>query len=303
MVWGIYIAAYLFLAGMGAGAFLTAAVAYIYSREGFRPLIRAGILAGGPLVALGLPFLVLDLGIGQREPWRIFWLYFGNIGSVMTWGTWIISAFVGIGFINILLELDIDWRIPLLTQTRAWLLPYRFRFLIAGSVLAFATATYTGLLLGVVVSVPFWNTPLLPSLFVVSALSTGLAAAVVTAVIFPMEDRKLLSEHFFYLNQIHSLMIVVELIFLFSYLFIVSTSSITGGQSVAMLLSGGLALLFWVGVVFFGIVDPLLLYIYEVVLGRPMVPYAMILSDGSVLVGGFVLRFVILAAALPVSLG
>ncbi|MCL4534528.1 MAG: polysulfide reductase NrfD [Bacteroidetes bacterium] len=302
MAWGIYIATYLFMAGMGAGAFLTAVVAFVYSREGFRPLIRAGIVAGGPLVALGLPFLVLDLGAGQREPWRIFWLYFGNIGSIMTWGTWIITAFVGVGLLSILLELDIDWRIPLLKRLREQLLPYRFRLLIIGSILAFATATYTGLLLGVVVSVPFWNTPLLPSLFVVSALSTGMAAAVVTSVLFPMEERKLLAEHFFYLNQIHSLMIVVELIFLFSYLFIVATSSITGSQSVGLLLSGGLALPFWIGVVFFGIVDPLLLYIYEVVLGRPMVPYAMLVSDGSVLVGGFVLRFLILSAALPVTL-
>ncbi len=302
MVWGIFIATYLFLAGMGAGAFLTAAVAYIYSREDFRPLIRAGIVIGGPLVAIGLPFLILDLGIGQREPWRIFWLYFGNVGSVMTWGTWIITCFIGVALANILVELDIDWRIPLLRTVRAELLPYRLHLLLIASVLAFATATYTGLLLGVVVSVPFWNTPLLPSLFVVSALSTGMGAAVVTAVLFPMEDRKLLAEHFYYLNQIHSLMIVVELIFLFSYLFIVATSSVTGGQSVSLLLSGGLALPFWIGVVFFGIVDPLLLYVYEVVLGKPMVPYAMIVSDGSVLLGGFVLRFLILSAALPVAL-
>ena len=302
MAWGIYIAVYLFLAGMGAGAFLTAAVAYVYSREGFRPLIRAGIVVGAPLVALGMPFLLLDLGIGQREPWRIFWLYFGNTGSVMVWGTWIITFFIGVGLANILLELDIDWRISLLKSLRARLLPHRLLLLIAGSALAFATATYTGLLLGMVVSVPLWNTPVLPLLFVVSAGSTGMAAAVVTAVLFPMEERKLLAEHFFYLNQIHSLMIAVEMIFLFCYLFIIATTSIVGGQSVGILLGGWLALPFWVGVVLWGIVDPLLLYLYEVVLGKPMMPNAMLVSDTSVLLGGFVLRFVILSAALPIPL-
>lgn len=302
MVWGIYIATYLFLAGMGAGAFLTAAVAYIYSREGFRPLIRTGIVIGAPLVTLGMPFLFLDLGIGQREPWRIFWLYFGNAGSIMTWGAWIITAFIGVGLANILLELDIDWRISLLKSLRTRLLPHRLLLLIVGSALAFATATYTGLLLAMVVSVPLWNTPVLPLLFVVSAGSTGMAAAVVTAVLFPMEERKLLAEHFFYLNQVHSLMIAVEMVFLFSYLFVVATSSIVGGQSIGILLSGGLALPFWIGVVLFGIVDPLLLYLYEVVLGKPMMPNAMLVSDGSVLVGGFVLRFVILSAALPIPL-
>ena len=302
MAWGFYIALYLFLAGAGAGAFLTAVTAEIYSRDGFRPLARSGIIIGAPMVALGMPWLIWDLGIGKQEPWRIFWLFFGNPGSVMTLGAWIISAFVLVGMGCTFVELDVKWPVPMLNKLKARLLPYRRRLLMTATPLAFATAIYTGLLLGVVRAIPLWNNPLLPPLFFISALSTGLAASVVVAVLFPMEERRLLAEHFFYLNQIHSLMIVIETVFIFCFVFLIALSSVTGAQSVSLLTTGSLAPWFWLGVVFFGIVDPMIIYIYEVVLGRPLMPYAMVISDSSVLLGGFVLRYLVLGAAVPVIL-
>ncbi|MBI4758689.1 MAG: polysulfide reductase NrfD, partial [Chloroflexi bacterium] len=51
MTWGIWIALYLFLAGAGAGAFITAATAEALHRPEFRPLMRGGLLISGPLVA------------------------------------------------------------------------------------------------------------------------------------------------------------------------------------------------------------------------------------------------------------
>ena len=300
MAWGFFIAAYLFAAGMGAGAFLTALTAEIYSRQGFRPLIRSGTVISGPLVLLGMPFLLLDLGIGLREPWRLIYLFFGNGGSIMTWGAWIIALFAGVALLCAAADLDLP--LPIYRRVHELLAPYRRTLMIAGGFLAFSTAIYTGLLLGVLNGVPLWNTAVLPALFFVSALSTGLAAAVVFAVLFPIEERRLLSEHFFYLNQVHALMIVVELIFIFCWLFVSANVSTTAAKSVATLMTGSQAWLFWLGVIFFGIVDPLLIYIYEVVLRRPLKSYAMVFSDSSVLVGGIVLRYLVLAAAAPITL-
>ena len=300
MAWGFYISAYLFAAGAGAGAFLAALTAEIYSRDGFRPLIRSGTVISGPLVLLGMPFLILDLGIGQREPWRLFYLFFGNGGSIMAWGAWVITLFSGVAILCAIADLDLPF--PLLNWLHRQLAPHRRPMMVLGGLLAFATAIYTGLLLGVVNGVPLWNTAVLPALFFVSALSTGLAAAVVFAVVFPIEERRLLSIHFFYLNQVHALMIVVEMIFIFCWLFISANASTTAATSVGQLMGGHLAWLFWLGVIFFGIVDPLLIYIWEVVLGRPLVGAAMVFSDSSVLVGGVVLRYLVLAAATPIAL-
>lgn len=323
MTWGLLIAIYLFLAGAGAGAFLCAMGAEIYSRRTFRPLIHSGTLISGPLVALGMPFLIFDLGMGKREPWRIFFLYFGNPGSIMSWGAWIITAFVIVALTLAFLELDFNERWPWLDKRRAHhpvlyrrltflkelmtpihlaIEPYRGRLLVAGTILALATTVYTGLLIGILNSVPLWNSAILPVLFMDSALSTGLAAAVIYAVVQPIEERRLLAHHFFSLNQIHSLMIVVEVLFIFSWLLLAASSSTAASQSIHLLMFGDLALFFWIGIAFFGIMDPMIIYIYEVVLGKPLMAYGMIVSDGSVLVGGFILRYLALAAAVPVVL-
>jgi len=47
---------------------------------------------------------------------------------------------------------------------------------------AFATAIYTGILLKATKSVPLWNTSLLPILFLVSALSTGSMAIILSTL-------------------------------------------------------------------------------------------------------------------------
>ena len=49
-----------------------------------------------------------------------------------------------------------------------------------GVVFAFCIAAYTGFLLGVIPSYPLWNNAVLPILFVVSALSAGLALVSLT---------------------------------------------------------------------------------------------------------------------------
>ena len=296
MTWGLFIAIYLFCAGAGAGAFLSAITAESYSKEGFRPFVRAGYIISGPLIALGMPWLILDLGMGLREPWRLIGLV-NNLGSMMTWGTIILSLFMPIAFVLGAMEIKFNWPIPFVNDILWFLGRFRHLFLYAGTALAVCTAIYTGLLIGVVRGVPLWNSSILPALFFISAMSSGLAATVIFAVLFPMEERRLMAQHFFYLNQVHSLMVVIEMIFVFSWLFITASISSSGAASVAALLTGNLAPFFWFGVVFLGIVDPLTIYVYEVVLGRPLVPYAMIVSDASVLVGGFSLRYLVLAAA------
>ncbi len=305
MAWGFPIAMYLFLAGMGAGAFITAVAAEIYNKVAFRPLIRAGLVLSGILVAASIPFLIADLGAGRWQPWRLIWLI-SNPTSPMTWGVWVLSPFIPLAFVLGWLEvhcLNPPWRIA--QWFRQFALRWRTRLMQIGALLAITIAIYTGLLLGVVHGVPLWNTSILPMLFFVSALSTGLAACVVLSQITAAtaeHDGVHLAQSYFYVNQIHSALIIIETIFIFCWLFIVANGSVTAAQSVDLLLSGKFALFFWIGIVFFGIVDPMLIYIYEVVLGKPLAPRWILISDGSVILGGLVLRYLVVAAAVPVIL-
>ena len=58
---------------------------------------------------------------------------------------------------------------------------------IVGAVLGICVAIYTGCLLGVCKTFPLWNNAVLPILFVVSALSAGLAA---TSLVGLLVDRE-----------------------------------------------------------------------------------------------------------------
>lgn len=305
MAWGFPIAMYLFLAGMGAGTFMTAVVAEMFNKVAFRPLVRAGLVLSGILVCISIPFLIADLGAGRYQPWRLIWLI-SNPTSPMTWGVWVLTPFIPVALVLGWLEVNLlnpPWRI--VQWARRLALRWRTRLLQVGALLAFSIAVYTGLLLGVVHGVPLWNTSILPMLFFVSALSTGLAGCVVLSQITAVSaehDGVHLARSYFYVNQIHSLLIVTETVFIFCWLFIVANGSVTAAQSVDLLLYGKYSLLFWIGIVFFGIIDPLLIYIYEVVLGKPLMPYWVLISDGSVILGGLVLRYLVIAAATPVIL-
>lgn len=305
MAWGFPIAMYLFLAGMGAGAFLCAVAAEWYSKLRFHPLTRAGLILSGILVASGILFLVADLGAGKTQPWRLL-LLFLNPTSPMTWGVWVLSPFIPLALLLGWLEVDFlnpPWRTVQWVRNLGF--RYRTRLIQAGTLLALTISIYTGLLLGVVHGIPLWNTSILPMLFFVSALSTGLAACVVLSqltAVHKEHDGVHLAQTYFYLNQIHSVLIIIETIFLFCWLFIVANGSLTAAQSVSMLLYGPPSPLFWIGIVFFGIVDPLLIYIYEVVWRRPLAPHWMLISDSSVILGGLVLRYLVVAAAIPVIL-
>ena len=56
------------------------------------------------------------------------------------------------------------------------LLQWRGRVALIGILLSICVGIYTGVLLGALVARPFWNNPILPLLFLLSAMKTGIAS-------------------------------------------------------------------------------------------------------------------------------
>ncbi|PLR82212.1 hypothetical protein CVD25_08625 [Bacillus canaveralius] len=178
MVWGTIIAAYLFLAGLSAGAFLTSS--YVSRKYPEAVTIRiVGRMISPALMGVGLLLLILDAEAGIKHPLRFIYLL-TNFNSVMTIGTYFISIFMMISLYFALMEI--------LKKNTIKLFEY------AGVLFAVATAIYTGFLIGVISAVPLWNTAILPILFVVSGVSTGIAATMlVSSVINKHEVHKVAS--------------------------------------------------------------------------------------------------------------
>lgn len=313
--WGWFTIIYLFLGGLGAGAFLTAA---FFELSGWRyqwdfcPVTLTGATVSGPVVALGSLLLIFDLGAGKLQPWRILYM-FTHFRSVMTWGIWILSIFIPLAFIYGFLELiEAEPFVKGLVWARApWLLPkvrpYRRLVATVGSVFAVATAIYTGVLISAVgPAVPLWSQPvlpflplpMLPVLFLVSAVSTGLGLTFDLAATIAMPH---IHEQVRSMPLIHIILIGLENI-LIGLLFISALSA--GGaaaDSARLVMYGPLSVIFWVGVVLIGLAYPFVVHAYAIGAGR----HSLMSGIGSgvgIVVAGLFLRYLIVIAGIPASL-
>ena len=129
-IWGPIISWYLFLAGLGAGAFITSAFLGWRHPEA-TSMQKMGRIIAPIAVAVGLVLLMVDAEAGLHNPIRFFYLLM-NPGSVMMWGVVFLGLFMVVAIAAFVLD-RLNRRIP------NWLE-------IAGVVLAVCVAIYTGAL-------------------------------------------------------------------------------------------------------------------------------------------------------------
>jgi formate-dependent nitrite reductase membrane component NrfD len=294
--WKGIIAIYLYLAGMGAGSFIIGVLLHwlgISSSPRIIPSIKifglpmdfakVPILWGPILVAMGAPFLILDLGIKRR-------FMYACLNPKTSWvarGFLILSTFILLGLILLAKSvLPFEW---LHKDSSLWLIPEAMALLFA-----FGTAIYTGVLLKATRSVPLWNTYLLPLLFLVSALSTGSMAIILSTLgtgFFSHDTGALRA-----LASAEQVLVVIEGIVLYLYLFRTYRSTDQGKDSVRLLVSGEKRPVFWGGIVLMGFIFPIVL---ENVASFFHGNVPLLFVAGLVLLcGGFFLRLGVLSAGI-----
>lgn len=287
-IWSGIIACYLFLGGLGGGAFATSAFLAWRHPEAVT-MRKLGHWIAPIVVIVGLVLLMFDAKAGLHNPLR-FALLLTNFGSVMTWGVVILAAFTVVALVALIMDL-VKRRVPM------WLE-------IVGAVLGICVAIYTGCLLGVCKTFPLWNNALLPILFLVSAVSTGMAAVLLAGVFKCPEEFNRVGV----LKKFHFCFPCIEMLLVAALLFITATNSTAGLASVQALVCGKYAVVFWVLFVAVGLVIPTVLETkmlffspkeFEESRKAHMISAG---SDIGVLVGGFVLRLLVLLAALPVTM-
>lgn len=306
-------AIYLFLGGLGAGAFLVAALVELtgerYKHE-FCPTSLVGSTISGPVVALGAVILIFDLGAGKMEPWRIFYL-FTHPSSVMTWGIWILSIFIPLCFLYGFLEL-----MEVYPNAWGWITG-RLRFLkklparrikriaaAVGSIFAVATGIYTGVLISDVgPAIPLWSAdvwpgvsiPMLPILFLVSAVSTGMGLTIDLAATIALPE---IQRRFRALPVVHMVAIGLEAILVGLLLYSANSLGGAGAMSVSMMVAGHMRTAFWIGFVALGLIFPFVVHAYAIGAGSHSAASG-IGSGIGIVVAGLFLRYIILASGIP----
>jgi formate-dependent nitrite reductase membrane component NrfD len=283
-VWRWKVATYLFLAGVGAGSYVAGAVA---DWMGYSQQAKPAVILAVVLVAVSTLFLIWDLGVPGG-----FLRAFLNPGkSWISRGTWILAGFIAIGVIQIGLWI---WPFRVLEAAAGT----RASLEVLGSLFALATGVYTGILIGVLPGRPFWYSPMLPMLFLISALSTGIGAFALMLVVGGLVLGGLggseLLGLLLNLARADMVLILLEAGAIYLHLAIVSKRA---QDSVNMLTRGPLAGIFWGGFLVLGLLFPLVLEYVSVYASADVgQTVAALAASVFLLVGGLLLRALVLAA-------
>jgi len=279
--WLWWITIYFFVGGIAGGSFVIAALLQLFGNRADRPLVRAGYIIG----FLGSVLSGLVLTIDLRQPLR-FWhmliqsktfLPAFKYWSPMSFGSWGLLTFGLFSFLATVGTLAEAGYLPrglhvLVNGPLGWVVN------IIGMLAGFFLAGYTGVLLAVT-NRPLWsNTVWLGLLFLLSGFST--AGALLLLLGWRAQPSTL-----HWVEQIDTVALVLELVVL-----VITVLSL--GTTVTRLVLFNVWGVLLILVALAGILLPLALR-WRPLLGRVSVPSAAVL----VLIGGFLLRIVILFAS------
>jgi formate-dependent nitrite reductase membrane component NrfD len=263
--WEMMIVWYFFLGGIAGGAYFTAAIADNFGSARDRNVARVGYLLSLPLVAACGLLLIADLGVPTRFMNMMRTLKFWD---PMSLGAWAVGVFGLFTFVSSVLSLS-----PSESMARL-----RRKVGLVGMCFGFFLASYTGVLLSSS-AMPFWSDArLMGALFLASGASTGIAA--ITLIMFLSGQAA--GEGWGKLKHADRYSMLVELVLLVALLWLL-------GAAAKPLTGGHWAPLFWGGLVGLGLIIPLVL---DFVGSRVRVLGAV--AAVLVLIGGFVLRYVVL---------
>ena len=305
-VWGWQPALYLFLGGMGGGAFVFASILQLkYGDEASRT-ISASAWAALICLAVGLLCLITELTAPLRG--LMLWQSFSNFSSWMCIGAWILVAAMVTLFLFALLSSE--WAVKWLFGAWKTLPEKRNGMLkvlaILGIIFGLSVVVYTGVLLMSAPGVPLWNTALLPCLFTVSGVDTGIALVEIVAAICERKQPLSMDAKKFMARTVIVLVLVeAAVLALLLWMAISAGSESTGtadaanALSATLLVSGQLSVWFWVLVVVCGLVAPLVAALVQLpafAKGREF--RAALIGAVGALAGGCALRFLVVLAGL-----
>ncbi len=284
--WGLLLAIDLFAAGLGAAIFMVAVAANLAGGRRYRRISTTGAIIAPWPVILGVLLIILDLGKPLRfwemmlrrshETLGIESIMF-NVGSTMSLGTWLLILFV-LGSLVYMVVALLAWPFK-------WAEKLQKVLGVIGLPIALLVTIYTGVLLSATRN-RVWGSLLLPIVFVVSAIVTGIAAIVfiLAAIRVAKPDSKIGSD-IPKLEVINGWTIAFQLLMVI--LFVIFG---IGSAQMRAVIGSAFGLLWWIGVIGLGLVLPLVIGIRG---GAKNAPVSLVVS-ALVLLGGFFLRYTIL---------
>jgi molybdopterin-containing oxidoreductase family membrane subunit len=201
VVWGLWVAMYLFFAGVAAGGFMISTLDFLFNIPAFKGTGKVALW--GALVSLASALISIGLDLGHIE--RIWKVYLqGNASSVMFQMVWGYTIF---GLL-ILVCLFLAIRKP---ESKL------IKILIgAGLFLALFVSGAVGALIGVQAARPFWHVGLFPAQFPVFSLASGAAMLLLLLGFFGPRDDPNRPQQLWILSMLSVVLLAVKLYFMWA---------------------------------------------------------------------------------------
>jgi len=283
---GIPIATYFYLTGLSAGSFIISTMAYGFGWVRFKPLGKIGVVMATLLLMAAPVILLVDL----EQPLR-FWhlILYLRITSPITWGTFLLSLYPMNCMVYGYFMFKGDLR--------------RTKFFgLIGIPLALMVHGYTGFILALGKARVLWNTAIMPPIFLVSAMVSGLALMILVVIVkdFILQRKKEPDRPLIYaLGKFMVASILLDLILIGIDLSVLLTSTTEAYHAAHMLLNGEFSFLFLGVEIGLGAILPLFLLLFPFT--RHWIP-AFVLASVLVMVGIFAMRCIMVIGGLSLPL-
>jgi formate-dependent nitrite reductase membrane component NrfD len=279
--WPLLIDVYFFLGGLAGGAFVIATVANLVNAARYRSVVRVGYYLA--LLAL-LPcplILIVDLGVPARFMNMLFRF---NTLSPMSMGAWALLGFSVCAFLAALFTFLED------TRRAGDMSAGKLIVGVIGGFFGFFLAAYPGVLLGATAR-PLWiDGHALGALFLAVGASTAAATIALVLLVIGQRARQEIAA----VRTMTVIALVIQLVSVVIFLASVQVSGRPASVAALQLLTAGrFATLFWGGAIVAGLILPLLLGLLDL---RRRSLALTALTSVLVLAGGFVVKYVIMAA-------
>lgn len=276
---GFNIAMYFYLTGLSAGSFILSTLAYGFGLNQYKPIGKVGVILATVLLIAAPLFLLIHIGMPYRA-WHLF--VYLNMASPITWGSFLLVIYP----INCIIYGYFMFK-EKIKPTRV------FGFI--GIPLAISVHGYTGFILAFGKARALWNTALMPILFLVSAMVSGIALMILVYLVkerFFSKEKKVNQELILSLGKLLGWMIIFDLFLVGCDLIVLAISHSDAQAAANLILGGKFSLMFLILENFLGKIVPFILLVVPKFRRLATVVVSSIL----VVIGIFFMRYVVVVA-------
>lgn len=277
VVWGLWVAAYIFFIGLSAGAFLVSSLVYVFKFERFERIGRLAVFSALVTLVLALLSIWVDLGHMDRA-WHV--LIYPNFKSPMAWMIYLYTAYMILLSAEMWFILRADMAagakeygcrgtaykiLSLGSRDVSEQALHRDRRIVralasVGVPLAIMFHGGVGALFATVAARPHWHSALFPILFILSALVSGGALLAVLATVFQdglRSNRQVVVD----LGKLVCALLWLDVLFQISEMLIAFRGGMPGHiAGFQLMLFGPYWPVFWIGQVLLGTLIPLAIF-------------------------------------------